>query len=481
MTSPTLPDGLVAVVKRDCHTCVLIAPILAELADSGADLAVYTQDDPAFPSQVPGVIDDTDLDVSYHHDIETVPSLLRVKNGSETGRIVGWSRDQWREFTGVEDLAADAETDFSPGCGSLSVDPSMTALLAVRFGGSSLASRRVELAMLEDEMEAMFDRDWSDGLPLVPPTQRRVMAMLDGTEREPSDIVATVPPDLTEASVEKVAINAVMAGARPEYFPVILTALEAVCTDEFNMHGLLATTYFSGPVVVVNGPIAKAIGMNSGGNCLGQGNRANMTIGRALQLVVRNIGGGRPGGVDRSAFGSPGKLSFCFAEDEDGSPWEPLSVERGLAPGTSAVTVFAGHGPSAIVDQLSRQPESLVASMASVMVKTGNPKLLRGFDASLVIGPEHSRIFREAGWDKARVKAELGEHLTLNTDAMLRGVDGIDEGLPAALAGQRLPKFGKGMPLIIHAGGGAGMFSAIIEGWVGGPMGSIPVTREVRP
>ncbi len=121
-----------------------------------------------------------------------------------------------------------------------------------------------------------------------------------------------------------------MAGCRPEYLPVVLAAVEAACTDEFNMHGLLATTYFSGPMIVVNGPIAERIGMNSGGNVLGQGNRANLTIGRALQLVIRNVGGGQPGGVDRATLGNPGKLSFCFAEDEAGSPWEPLSVQRGL-------------------------------------------------------------------------------------------------------------------------------------------------------
>src|SRR5947209_9271620 len=133
------------------------------------------------------------------------------------------------------------------------------------------------------------------------------------------------------------------------------------------MHGLLATTYFSGPMVIVNGPIAQAIGMNSGVNALGQGNRANATIGRALQLVIRNVGGGRPGGVDRATLGNPGKYTFCFAEDEEGSPWEALSVERGVAPGVSAVTLFAGEGPRGVVDQLSRSPESLARTFAACL------------------------------------------------------------------------------------------------------------------
>ena len=165
-----------------------------------------------------------------------------------------------------------------------------------------------------------------------------------------------MPPDLVECTVEKVAINAVLAGCTPEYFPVVLTALEAACTDEFNMHGLLATTMPVGPVLIINGPIRRRIGMNSGINVLGQGNRANATIGRALQLVIRNVGGGRPGGVDRATQGNPGKVSFCFPEDEEGSPWEPLHVERGFSPDASTVTLFPGEGPRGVVDQLSPRP-----------------------------------------------------------------------------------------------------------------------------
>src|SRR5260370_40960646 len=145
---------------------------------------------------------------------------------------------------------------------------------------------------------------------------------------------------------------------------VVLAAVEAACTDEFNMHGVLATTMPVGPIVVVNGPIRRAIGMNTGVNVLGQGNRAGLTIGRALQLVIRNVGGGRPGEVDRATHGSPGKLSFCFPEDEEGSPWEPLSVERGFAPGQSTATLVAAEGTPCVVDQKSRTPEALAATFA---------------------------------------------------------------------------------------------------------------------
>lgn len=475
-SAPALPDGLIAVVKRDCPTCELVVPALEQLASSGS-LTVYTQDDPSFPASL-APIDDTQLEVSWHHEIETVPTLLRVENGNEIGRTVGWSREQWEAFTGVTDLAPGLP-EMRPGCGSLSVDPNLTDELTVRFTGSTLTSRRIELAAMEDEMEAAFDRGWSDGLPIVPPTEARVLRMLGGTTRDGQEIVATVPPDLNDVTVEQVAINAVMAGCKPEYLPVVLAAVEAACSDEFNMHGLLATTYFSGPIVIVNGPIAERIGMNSKGNVFGQGNRANLTIGRALQLVVRNLGGGRPGGVDMALMGSPNKLGMAFAEREADSPFTPLAADFGIDPGTDAVTLYAGQGPTAITDQLSRTPESLVRTFARALLNECHSKLVIGFDAMLVVGPEHGRILREAGWDKARLRGELAPLLIRPSDELIRGVGGIDEGLPAAFAGSEIPKFRDGGLQIVHAGGDAGLFSAILGGWVGGAKGSDPVARAV--
>src|SRR5207302_6549209 len=224
------------------------------------------------------------------------------------------------------------------------------------------------------------------------------------------------------------------------------------------------TTYFAGPVVVVNGPVAKRIGMNSGVNVLGQGNRANSSIGRALQLVVRNVGGGEPDGVDRATLGNPGKLSFCFAEDEDGSPWESLAVERGVAKGTSAVTLFPGEGPRGIVDQLSRTAESLARSLAMGLRSVAHPKLAIGFDAMLVVSPEHAARFRDAGWSKQRLREELMKLLTIPGDELVRGADGCDEGLPAGVAGSPIPKFTPDGLLIVHAGGKAGLFSSTIRG-----------------
>ena len=472
-----LPDGLVAFVKRECPTCALVAPVLADLAGRAA-LTVYTQDDPAFPPGV-AVLDDSSLEVSWHHAIEAVPTLVRVEGGVERERVLGWHRGDWERLTGVSDLGAGLPA-WRPGCGSRSVDPDLAPELAVRFGAARLRARRVALAGLEDEAEALFERGWTDGLPVVPPTERRVLAMLEGTKRAPQEIVAVVPPDLVECSVEKVAINAVLAGCKPEYLPVVLAAVEAACTDAFNIHGLLATTMPVGPVLIVNGPIRRAIGMNSGINALGQGNRANATIGRALQLVIRNVGGGRPGEVDRATFGNPGKLGFCFAEDEEGSPWTPLSADLGVAAGRSSVTLFPGEGPRSIVDQLSREPESLARSFAACLRTLHHPKLPLVFDCILAVSPEHARVFADAGWDKKRLLDRLHALLQLPGSEIVRGAGGIAEGVPENLAGATLPKFRPGGLLLVHCGGRAGLFSAMIGGWANGATGSAPVIREIE-
>jgi hypothetical protein len=472
-----LPDGLVAVVKRECPTCQLTAPVLQEIQAAGLPLVVYSQDDPRFPHGVT-VRDDSPLEVSYGLGVEIVPTLFRVANGKAVQRVEGWARQDWEALTGITGLGAELP-DWRPGCGSRSVEPGIAEHLAVRFGSQRLSSRQVVLGELEDDVEACYERGWTDGLPVVPPKHERVLRMLEGTARSPSDVVAVVPPDLAECTVEKVAINAVMAGCKPEHLPVVLAAVEAACSDEFNIHGVLATTHFVGPVVLVNGPIAREIGMNSGVNALGQGNRANASIGRALQLVIRNVGGGQPGGVDRATLGNPGKYTFCFAEDEAGSPWESLAAERGVRSARGAVSLFAGEGVRGVVDQLSRTPDSLARSFAACLRTVAHPKLFGRWDALVVISPEHARTFRAAGWSKAELRARILDLLTVPAEDLVRDVDGMAEGIPASRARGTVSKFGPGGLWFVHAGGEAGMFSAIVGGWSGGPGGSQMVTREV--
>ena len=487
-----LRDGLVAVVKRDCPTCELVEPVLADI-EARSPLTVFTQDDPAFPEAVAAKVHDDDLGFSWHHDIETVPTLMRFAGGDEVGRIVGWSRPEWEAFTGLTALGNDLP-EHRPGCGSLSVDPAHADALEARFGSSGLSARRVEFGSQEDIHEAMYDRGWSDGLPLVPPTAERVAAMLAGTSREPGAKVANVAPDLADCTVEKAAVNAVMAGCQPEYFPVVLAALTAVCNDTFNMHGMLATTMPVGPVFIVNGPIARQIGMNNGINVLGQGNRANSTIGRAVQLIVRNVGGGRPGEVDRAALGQPGKVGFCFAEiesvdenapdDSDGSAstgWDPLCTDFGFAAGTNTVTAFPGEAPRSVVDQLSRDPESLARTLAATLNAIHHPKLVLGFDAILAVAPDHSRVFIDSGWSRQQTAERINELTTRPGAELVRGAGGIAEGVPEFLAETDLPKFREGGLHLVHCGGGAGLFSAVIGGWVNGEVGAQPVCVEIDP
>ena len=473
-------DGLVAVIKRACPTCEMAAPVLGELARIGG-LTVFSQDDPSFPESVPVRIVDTALDASHRLGIEIVPTLIRFEAGREVGRIYGWDRLEWERLSGVPGLGHGLP-QARPGCGAKNVEPGVLERLKIRFNETGLKSRRFTIGAGEDEHEAMFARGWSDGLPLVPPSEERVLRMLDGTARDPQEVLGLVPPDLAAATVEKIAINAVMAGCKPEYLPVVLAAVEAVLEESFAMHGVLATTMFVGPVVIVNGPVRRRIGMNAKGNALGQGNRANAAIGRALQLVIRNVGGGRPQEVDRATLGNPGKYTYCFAEDEEGSSWEPLSVERGVPPDRSAVTVFAGFGLQGIVDQKSRDPESLSRSFAGSLKAIHSVKLAPACDAMLVVCPEHHRTFKNAGWTKARLYEELYRLCEIPGDELIAGAKGIAEGGPPSLAGKMVNKFRPGGLLIVRAGGDAGMFSGIIGGWsAGGPRGSLPVTKEVKP
>ncbi len=479
MNDGPMNDGLVLVAKRDCPTCTMLEPVYRQIADGGLSMQIHSQDDPSFPETVDGVLDDTELEVSYRLGIETVPTLIRMEAGQEIDRAVGWSRDEWERVAGVPELGQTLP-DHQPGCGSRSVEPGMPELLEIRYGDAPLASRQIEVTAIEDEVEACYSRGWSDGLPVVPPTPVRVWRMLQGTPRDPAEPVGAIPPNNVPCTVEKVAVNAVMAGCRPEYMPVVLAVVEAALDPDFCMHGMLCTTHFVGPMVIVNGPIAARIGMNSGVNALGQGNRANATIGRTLQLVIRNVGGGVPGGIDRATLGNPGKYTYCFAEDESNPIWKPLSVDRGVAPGWSAVTLYGGEGLMGNFDQLSRTPESLTRSLAMSMRAIGHPKKVQVHDVLLVIAPEHLRVYAEAGWSKARLMQEFDEVLSLPGEDLVQGAHGVAEGIAPEGVGRRHAKFRPGGLNIVRAGGEAGLMSALIGGWgATGERGSELVTKEI--
>jgi hypothetical protein len=315
--------------------------------------------------------------------------------------------------------------------------------------------------------------------------------MLAGTRRDPQEVIATVPPNLAPLTIEKVAANAVMAGCRPEYLPVVIAVLEAVCTDEFNIHGVMATTAGATPTIVVNGPIRHRLGMNMKVGVLGSGNRANATIGRAVKLALRNVGGARPGEIERTALGGPGKYTACYPEWEERSPWEPLHVERGFQREDSVVTVFGLEpGPRLIVDQLSRTSYALAGSFGMALESCWHPKLHAYGEVLLVISPEHADTIKRDGWTKAQVRARIQEASARPIRELLSDANagegmalrqfGLVNPVPEQLE-QMIAKFRKPENInIIVAGGEAGKFSSAFGGWFSGPMGSISVSRKIE-
>ena len=254
------------------------------------------------------------------------------------------------------------------------------------------------------------ERGWTDGLPIVPPTEDAVAEFLTQTDRDPREIVGVLPPRQGEATVEKIAANAVMAGCRPEYFPVVLAAIEALTDPLFNLDSIQATTHPVAPLLVVNGPIVQAIGLNGGYNAFGQGVRANLTIGRAVRLVLMNVGGGLPGTGDRSTQGSPAKIAYCVAENEAENPWEPLHVEAGLPADASTVTVFGCEGPHNIQDHYSNTGLGVLLTIAGAMGQAGSNNLLGAGWPLLSLGPEHAATIARDGYTKQQVKEFLFEH-----------------------------------------------------------------------
>ena len=346
----------------------------------------------------------------------------------------------------------------------------------------------------EDPVEMLFERGATDGLPVVPPTRERVERMLAGAPgRRPDALIGMVGPCYGQATVEKVAINAVMAGCKPEYFPVVLAGVEALCDERFCAHGLNVTLFSGAPLAIINGPVRPQIGLNCGYNALGHGFRANATIGRALRLVIMNIGGARPHGITKAVMGHPGQYTLLVAEDEETSPWEPFHVERGFQKEDSVITLFPAGSPQQVSDLRSRTAEQLVASLGWTMAggiwnHKEYPLLC---DAVLVLNPEHARTIAQDGWSKQEVRQFLYETIKRPIVELEPGKDG-GAGLSASmLRSQRMSglvvdgcvrKFRSPESiLVVVAGGTAGGFSVIIPGWASEDVdGSTPVSRRIR-
>jgi hypothetical protein len=484
---------LLAVVERDCPTSVAT---LRALRGCGARLAVVSQGRPEaaralgaeadLETGVPLLVEPAPYALSAGFHLETVPTLLLLgADGAEEDRVVGWDR------AAVADLVARSGGDLGdggaglpdlrPGCSSRNVYDAGTQA-ALEAADADLGARPSGDRDVEDGIEEMWRRGWTDGLPVVPPTRRRVAAMLG--DRDPTEVLGEVPPVGGVLTRERLAACAVLAGCAPEHLPVVEAAARAVLDPAFNLHGVQNTTHFAAPVIVVNGPVRERIGMNAGSNALGFGNRANATIGRAIRLMACLTGGGTPGGLDQATLGGPHKFGLCFPEHEEASPWEPLSVTLGHPEGASTVTVLAGEGPAGVSDHYSQTAEQLAATLTSALQSAwADTWYPLGAETLLVVCPEHAATFGAAGWSKADLRDWIFAH------ARRRVGD-----LRAAASGERTPFVGPGADddeelgkfltpeeiVIVVAGGRAGRFSAVVGPWVGFGLGSTMVTRVVE-
>src|SRR3989442_4582902 len=325
-----------------------------------------------------------------------------------------------------------------------------------------------------DAIESLYARGVTDGLPVVPPTRTLVERAVAASRCAADELVARVPHNSGRASVEKIAVNAVMAGCRPEYLPVVIAAIEAICDEAFDLHGVSATTNAPAPLVIVNGPIRAELEINSGAGVFGPGWRANATIGRAVRLVCVNLGGARPGVVSMSTLAHRGRYAYCIGEHEEASPWESLAVEHGFAPEQSTVALLAADAPLGVYAQRSRTPEDLLPTLAASMAVISHHRMTHWGDTLLVLSPEHAKILGDAAWKKADVRRWLDERRQGPACELAPGHNG-GEGLPdhvlakfAHPAGERamIPKFRstqKNKPVV--SGGTAGRFSAIGPGW----------------
>lgn len=323
------------------------------------------------------------------------------------------------------------------------------------------------------------ERRWSDGLPIVPPTAERVERMLRHAQRPAHDIVAHVAPGFGAATVERIAVNAVLAGCDPEYLPVLIAATEAVADPKFNLQAIQATTNPVAVWVLINGPAAQRLGVNATYNCLGQGAWANATIGRALRLILQNVGGALPGEMDRATQGQPGKFTFCCAENEADSPWAPLHVERGYAREASTVTVIGAEG-TMNMNTHSKDADELLRVIAETMVHPPSNEYCHGGEPWLMLGPEHARILADGGYDKAKAKARLWALTKMPAERMsIKDLLRVRESRTAELGeigpDTPLPIAHKPDDIMLMVAGGPGTHSVYVPCFGN----SVAITREV--
>ncbi|MDQ0338201.1 hypothetical protein J2S00_000985 [Caldalkalibacillus uzonensis] len=335
-------------------------------------------------------------------------------------------------------------------------------------------SEQIKVGDLFEGMELFFEKGWTDGLPIVPPTPHKVEEMLSSLSLTGQEVIGSIPERNLQITAEKAAINAVMAGCLPAHFPVVIAGLEAVLDPRFGVHGPTASTGGASLLLIVSGPIVSQLGFNTGHNLLGPGHRTNLVIGRAVQLALINAGGTKE--FDQTTLGHPGKIGFCLAEREQ-EEWETLNVEQGFRKEESTVTVIATEGPNQIYQPAAKTPEVLLRTIADRMVSAGTFNIQRNTPCVVVIGDEHWQLLVQEKWSKQEVKDYLFEHAKRPKTDLLDF--GFSSDYLAGIDGEWVRAVPSPEALYLIAGGGkGGPFSAFIPGW-GSLNQSQPVTKLI--
>jgi hypothetical protein len=496
---PTL--RLLAILQTDCPTCRLITPYLNTLAGDSTPVTAVSQDSEEetleFVRQMEvrfPVERDPGFEISKRLQVVTVPTLYVLdENDLVVREEPGFDKkalNEIAELFGRQTVASpyDGAPASKPGCTSrhleAQTDDAGAAALDLHSPRGTQASI-IQLADGEDPHEYCY-RTFKDALPVVPPTRERVEKMLRAAGRDPQEVIARIPPCYGEATVEKIAANAVMAGCVPEMMRVLIPLMRAVCDERFNAHGVQATTHFAAPLIIVNGPVRHELGFHFRQNVFSNVARSNSTLGRALQLILLNLGGARPDAIDMSALGNPGKFSYCIAENEEENPWQPLHADNGLTRDQSAVSLFASEAPHGVSEHNARTARGVLKAITYALATVWSYRACIGFEATVVLCPEHVHTIHHDGFSKQNVRDYLFE----NTGVPLRCYEG-DE--PGEGVGQRkmykeiridgepcYQKFRAPEAIkIVVAGGTAGKFSAVLGSWSAGPRGSQMVTYPI--
>jgi peroxiredoxin len=501
--------------ETDCPTCQLTLPYLMRLAEAlGNDserIVAISQDGESATRQLiqqaqlrfPVALD-TELAISQQYNPISVPALYLVnRDGRLAYTLVGFDKEGLNTAAALmcQELGAspvtiapphDGAPDRKPGCASRhleragsghfpQIDP---ATLPFHVTRGSRATR-LELDDSIDLYEYCM-RTFGDPLPVVPPTVERVERMLEATTLAPDMIVGHVPPNYGAATIEKIAANAVMAGCDPQMMRVLIPTIRAACDERLNLHGIQATTHFAAPLVIVNGPIRTEIGFACRSNVLSNVARANSTLGRALQLVLVNLGGARPGEIDMSTLGNPGKFSYCIAENEEESPWPPFHVDLGFRATQSTVTLFGAEPPRGISEHNARRGRDVLKAISRTLATIGTYLVCSSYEAMVLLCPEHVKTLQRDGFTKEDVRDCLFENTAIPEKAFS---ESTGEGTQFIKSYDRITIDGelcyrkfreRNCIRIVVAGGTAGKFSAVIGSWATGPRGSQMVTYPIQ-